>query len=90
MNSNQVLYINEESSNLNDEIKLNVHCQELSNIVTLHIKILPSNYWKPLLLVANQTLYVEESTSISIIKEHLEVSVFGVKSVICKNTVYVY
>lgn len=67
------MYIHDDSSVSFDELKLKVHCQEISNVVTLSFRILPSNYWKPLMLVANHTLYVEESTSIPVIKENLEV-----------------
>lgn len=38
------------------------------------IKIFPSSYWEPLKVTTNKVLIVEESTSVNITKDILEVS----------------
>lgn len=73
VNTARVMYKHDGSTMASDELKLKIHCQETSNEVNLSFRILPASYWRPLMLVANHTLYVEESTSIPIIKENLEV-----------------
>lgn len=41
---------------------------------TLAIRVFPHSYWEPLLVVANETLIVEEFTSVVITGGYLQVS----------------
>lgn len=40
------------------------------------IKIFPSSYWEPLKVATNKPLIIEESTSVNITKDTLEVRIF--------------
>lgn len=40
------------------------------------IKIFPSSYWEPLRVAVSKPLVVEESTSVNVTRDVLEVSVF--------------
>lgn len=52
-------------------------------------RIYPSAYWEPLQVKKNQTLFVEESTSVLISRDILEVGYTSFKKLIIILTVYI-
>ena len=51
-----------------------VHIKNITAEGEVMFRIYPSAYWEPLQVKKNQTLYVEESTSVLISRDILEVS----------------
>ena len=71
---NRVFYGHQSNKSLVAElIKFRVHSQDVNNISTLNVQILPSYYWKPLTVASNLSLLVEELTSVTIKRHNLEV-----------------
>lgn len=42
-----------------------------------HVRVFPAGYWDPLSVVNNQTLHVEESTSVPITNNFLQVFIYS-------------
>nr|XP_023011888.1 chondroitin sulfate proteoglycan 4 [Leptinotarsa decemlineata]XP_023011889.1 chondroitin sulfate proteoglycan 4 [Leptinotarsa decemlineata] len=69
-----ISYLNEHSGVNADEIGLKVSCRDAVNVAQLGVWMLPSNYWEPLEPKTLKKLFVEESTSVLITKNTLEMS----------------
>ncbi|CAG4984167.1 unnamed protein product [Parnassius apollo] len=69
----RVAYRHREPKTPSDCFRFKVMCLDTSGEGTYPIKIFPSSYWEPLRVTTNQPLIVEESTSVNITKDILEV-----------------
>lgn len=68
----RLVYWNTEIASM-DKIRYRVYIKNISTEGELIFRIYPSAYWEPLKVIRNQTLYVEESTSMLISRDILEV-----------------
>ncbi|XP_060516425.1 chondroitin sulfate proteoglycan 4 [Cylas formicarius] len=80
INKGQILYRNDLATGNADEIGLKIRCKDAVNLAQVGILILPSSYWEPLQLKRLKKLTVEESTSMLITKDNLEVTQVNVPS----------
>ncbi|OWR43702.1 putative Chondroitin sulfate proteoglycan 4 precursor [Danaus plexippus plexippus] len=69
----RVAYKHREPETQNDAFRFKVTCLEAWGEGIYPIKIFPSSYWEPLKLTNNKALVVEESTSLNITRDILEV-----------------
>ncbi|CAH2036007.1 unnamed protein product, partial [Iphiclides podalirius] len=69
----RVAYRHREPHVPSDRFRFKVMCLETWGEGTYPIKIFPSSYWEPLKVTTNKPLLVEESTSVNITKDILEV-----------------
>lgn len=54
-----------------------------------HVRVFPAGYWDPLSVVNNQTLHVEESTSVPITNNFLQVFIYSnLDSIATNNFLY--
>ncbi|KAG5899733.1 hypothetical protein JTB14_030120 [Gonioctena quinquepunctata] len=74
INKAHISYLNEHSGVNADEIGIKVNCRDAVNVAQLGVWMLPSNYWEPLEPKTLKKLSVEESTSLLITKNTLEMS----------------
>ncbi|KAJ8667749.1 hypothetical protein QAD02_009412, partial [Eretmocerus hayati] len=56
-----------------DQLKLRVNVKGTEDIGTFKIKVFPESYWEPLIVQNNNTVYVEEATSVILNRKSLEV-----------------
>lgn len=68
----RIAYMNTEVASM-DRFKYRVTAKGVWTEGEVLIRIYPSAYWEPLQIKRNQTLYVEESTSVTISREVLEI-----------------
>lgn len=68
----RVAYLNTEVASM-DKFKYRVTAKSVWTEGELLIRIYPAAYWEPLQIKRNQTLYVEESTSVTISRDVLEI-----------------
>ncbi|XP_005179735.2 chondroitin sulfate proteoglycan 4 [Musca domestica] len=68
----RLVYWNTEIASM-DKLRYRVHIKNISAEGEVIFRIYPSAYWEPLQVKKNQTLYVEESTSVLISRDVLEV-----------------
>jgi chondroitin sulfate proteoglycan 4 len=68
----RIAYMNTEVASM-DRFKYRVTAKGVWTDGEVLIRIYPSAYWEPLQIKRNQTLYVEESTSVTISREVLEI-----------------
>lgn len=68
----RIAYMNTEVASM-DRFKYRVTAKGVWTEGEVLIRIYPSAYWEPLQIKRNQTLYVEESTSVTITREILEI-----------------
>lgn len=68
----RIAYMNTEVASM-DRFKFRVSAKGVWTEGEVMIRIYPSAYWEPLNIRRNQTLYVEESTSVTISREVLEI-----------------
>ncbi|XP_037300065.1 chondroitin sulfate proteoglycan 4-like [Manduca sexta] len=69
----RVAYRHREPKTPSDQFRFKVMCLDTWGEGLYNIKIFPSSYWEPLKVTANRPLVVEESTSVNITKDILEV-----------------
>ncbi|CAK1588060.1 unnamed protein product [Parnassius mnemosyne] len=69
----RVAYRHREPKTPSDSFRFKVMCLDTWGEGSYPIKIFPSSYWEPLRVTTNQPLIVEESTSVNITKDVLEV-----------------
>ncbi|XP_049885189.1 chondroitin sulfate proteoglycan 4 [Pectinophora gossypiella] len=69
----RVAYRHREPKTPIDQFRFKVVCLDTWGEGVYPIKIFPSSYWEPLRVTTNRPLIVEESTSVNITKEVLEV-----------------
>ncbi|XP_052752420.1 chondroitin sulfate proteoglycan 4 isoform X2 [Galleria mellonella] len=69
----RVAYRHREPKTPTDQFRFKVMCLDTWGEDVYPIKIFPSSYWEPLRVTTNRPLVVEESTSVNITKEVLEV-----------------
>ncbi|XP_048004606.1 chondroitin sulfate proteoglycan 4 [Leguminivora glycinivorella] len=69
----RVAYRHREPRTPADQFRFKVKCLEAWGEGIYPIKIFPSSYWEPLKVTTNRPLVVEESTSVNITKDVLEV-----------------
>ncbi|XP_075152983.1 chondroitin sulfate proteoglycan 4-like protein [Haematobia irritans] len=68
----RLVYWNTEIASM-DKLRYRVHIKNITAEGEVIFRIYPSAYWEPLQVKKNQTLYVEESTSVLISRDILEV-----------------
>lgn len=68
----RIAYMNTEVASM-DRFKYRVTAKGVWTEGEVQVRIYPSAYWEPLLIKKNQTLYVEESTSVTISRDVLEI-----------------
>ncbi|KAL9926209.1 chondroitin sulfate proteoglycan 4 [Glossina fuscipes] len=68
----RLVYWNTEIASM-DKVRYRVHIKNITAEGEVMFRIYPSAYWEPLQVKKNQTLYVEESTSVLISRDVLEV-----------------
>ncbi|XP_030384249.1 chondroitin sulfate proteoglycan 4 [Scaptodrosophila lebanonensis] len=68
----RLVYWNTEIASM-DKVRYRVHIKNITTEGEVIFRIYPSAYWEPLQVKKNQTLYVEESTSVLISRDILEV-----------------
>ncbi|XP_050683596.1 chondroitin sulfate proteoglycan 4 [Leptidea sinapis] len=69
----RVSYRHRDPNTSNDAIRFKVMCLEAWGEGIYPIRIYPSSYWEPLKVTTNKPLFVEESTSVNITKDVLEI-----------------
>ncbi|XP_053624900.1 chondroitin sulfate proteoglycan 4 [Plodia interpunctella] len=69
----RVAYRHRQPDTATDQFTFKVMCLDTWGEGTYPIKIFPSSYWEPLRVATNKALVVEESTSVNITKDVLEV-----------------
>lgn len=67
---------NGDVTSVQDQFQLRVSVEGASTHAEFSIRVFPAGYWDPLLVSNNQTLHVEESTSVVISTNYLQVSIF--------------
>lgn len=68
----KIAYLNTHVASM-DNFKYRVTAKGVSSEGEMQIRIYPSVYWEPLQIKRNKTLYVEESTSVTITRDVLEI-----------------
>lgn len=68
----KIAYMNTHVASM-DSFKYRVTAKGVSSEGEMQIRIYPTVYWEPLQIKRNKTLYVEESTSVTITREVLEI-----------------
>ncbi|XP_068150661.1 chondroitin sulfate proteoglycan 4 [Drosophila tropicalis] len=68
----RLVYWNTEIASM-DKVRYRVHIKNITTEGEIMFRIYPSAYWEPLQVKQNHTLYVEESTSVLISRDVLEV-----------------
>ncbi|KAL1129677.1 hypothetical protein AAG570_012622 [Ranatra chinensis] len=76
--SGLVIYKHLSTGLAQDRIQLKVTVENIFAEGWLAVRVFPAAYWEPLVVITNQTLYVEESTSVSLTGQFLQVKQAGV------------
>ncbi|XP_066901747.1 chondroitin sulfate proteoglycan 4 isoform X2 [Halyomorpha halys] len=76
--SGKIIYSHTSHSLAQDKIQFKVSVKDVYTTGTLAIRVFPHSYWEPLSVVANETLVVEEFTSVVITGGYLQVKQTGV------------
>lgn len=71
--SHNLVYINQNLTS-HDSVRLRAKCNGLRAEADITFRIYPESYWKDLFVKHNETVYVEESKSIVITRQNLEVN----------------
>lgn len=78
LNAGHVIYVHNKTDydSITDYFSVRVTCDGTYSEDKIKIKILPTVYWEPMIILStNESLFVEESTSVVVPKTHLEVSI---------------
>ncbi|XP_046745666.1 chondroitin sulfate proteoglycan 4 [Diprion similis] len=69
----EVIYKHRGGSLTKDSLRFRVSAKKTEAEGHLTVKVYPESYWEPLIVANNQTVLVEEATSVLLSKKHLEV-----------------